>query len=366
MSRSLVVVQQYLSWKGHYKQYFENLFDTKYNYFYASNNHQNYINATWIKSDFDAEAPLTIKSKIKGRFLDSYNVFKSLCKTDAGVIHLIEFEPLAYLLFSHKLSNNRKLIITIHSSDRLYFSSWINNKLSGFQRWLLELALRKAVNSGAYIVTHYECHRESIIDIVGNKFKEQVSVINYPAPSPESSKPKLFNNLNSPKFLIYGQIREDKGIYEFLSDRATERLNITIAGKIVDRRILQFTERENLEIIDKFLTNEEISQLVDEHDFMLLPYPAAYTNGAGTFKDSLAKAMPVVCSSIPIFQEIINEHEVGLMFQNPEDIEKIITDISSESYRLMSEKCLEYAYTYNWEYMKKSYFSLYERLRRLN
>ena len=362
MNQNLIVVQQYLSWKGHYKQYFENLHDSKYQYLYASDKLENYKNAVWIKSDFDAEQPLTIKSKIKGRFFDSFNAFKYLSSAAFDVIHLIEFEPLTYLLFASRFKKTPRLLITIHSSSKLHFSNWINSKLSGFQRGLLNRALKKAIKTGAHIVTHYECHKESIIEVIGETYRERVTVINYPAPKPESDQIKTLKNPGSPHFLIYGQIREDKGIYEFLSGESTQKLNITIAGKIVDRKILEFSERKNLTIIDKFLSDKEISDLVDNHDYMLLPYPIEYTNGAGTFKDSLAKAMPVVCSRIPIFEEIIGKHNVGVTFNTVDEIEDLVKNITKDRYKTLSQNCLNYAFTYNWEYMRDSYFNIYEQL----
>ena len=362
MSQNLVVVQQYLSWKGHYKQYFENLFDLKYSYAYASNKPEQYDNALWIKSDFDSDKPLTIESKIKGRFLDSFNIFKMLSKSNFDIIHLIEFEPLTYLLFANRFRKSPLLIITIHSSDRLHYSSWINNKISGFQRAILNLALRKAINSGAFIVTHYECHKQSILNIIGRDHNDRVKVINYPAPKPEIEKARIFGNAKSPKYLIYGQIREDKGIYEFLKNESTKSLNITIAGKIVDTRVFEFANRSGLTIIDKFLTEEEIKDLTDTHDFMLLPYPIEYTNGAGTFKDSLAKGMPVVCSDISIFREIIDLHNVGFIFKNPDEIVQLSSNLSNEEYVAFSQNCLDYAATYNWKYMKTEYFSLYNKI----
>jgi len=359
MNRKLVIVQQYLSWKGHYRQYFENLHSPAYYLVYASNTLEKYTNAKWIKSDFDSEKPLTIKSKIKGRFLGSFQVFKYLSSSDFDIIHFIEFEPLTYLLFSDKIK--AQLIITIHSSDKLHFSSWINNKLSGLQRWLLDTALRKATGKGAQIVTHYECHKESIVRIIGEGLRDKVRVIQYPAPRPKSARVKVLSQ-DGPRFLIYGQIRDDKGIYEFLSNDSTKELNITIAGKIVDRRVLELSERDRLTIIDKFLSEKEISELIDSHDYMLLPYPIAYTNGAGTFKDSLSMAMPVICSNIDIFREIIDEEKVGLIFENSNDIAGIVKNIKPDDYKIFSQNCLNYANKYNWDYMREEYLKIYEGL----
>lgn len=360
MNKGLVVVQQYLSWKGHYRQYFENLLNSKYNNLYVSDDDEQYENGTWIKSDFDSEKPLTIKSKIQGRFVNSYAAYKALGNSHYRVLHLIEFEPLTYLILRRGFKG-KKVLITIHSSDRLHFHNWISNKISGFQRWLLDLSLRHAVKNKALIITHYQCHKKSIQGIVGDKYHDQVIVVEYPAPKPDSKETKVLKISSSPKFLIYGQIREDKGIFEFLSDESTKDIDITIAGKIVDKRILEFSNRKNLRIVDKFLSSEEISHLVDSHDFMLLPYPTHYTNGAGTFKDSLAKAMPVVCSNIPIFEEIIGKYEVGVLFNHPSEILSKTSKIRPEEYERLSENCLRYALTFDWNYMRDAYFQLYDQ-----
>ncbi|PWJ60380.1 glycosyltransferase involved in cell wall biosynthesis [Dyadobacter jejuensis] len=363
MRKKLVVVQQYLSWKGHYRQYFENLMDWDHYSLYASNDKETYPRSTWIPSSFDADKPLTIWTKIKGRFWDSFRVYKFLGKQDFDVIHFIEFEPLSFLLCSAALLRDKTLVITIHSSDRLHFSSWLNNQLSSFQRWLLETALKKAVKHDAFIVTHYQCHRQRICEIVGPGYEKQVAVIQYPTPLPETLVPRAERDISNPKFLIYGQIREDKGIFEFLSDPATESLNITIAGKVVDTRLHSLPKRRNLTVIDKFLSEEEINELVDSHDYMLLPYPEAYTNGAGTFKDSLAKAMPVVCSNIPIFKEIVDAYGVGIIFSKPSDILPALAIVDEERYGALSKRCLEYAQNFDWKYMRAEYFKIYDQLK---
>lgn len=360
MNKKLVVVQQYLSWKGHYRQYFENLLDSTYYNICSSNQREIYQNGTWLKSEFDANKPLTITQKIKGRFFDSFKAYQLLSRSRYDIVHLLEFEPLCYLLFASKINKHSQLIITIHSSDRLHYNGWLNNKISGFHRFLLTRALKIAVNEGATIVTHYEVHKESLIEILGEAFNDHIKVIEYPAPTPRSEDTKEPLSINTPKFLIYGQIREDKGIYEFLQRDGAKKLNITIAGKIVDRRIFEHSKNPNLTIIDKFLSEEEIDQLVESHDYMLLPYSLNYTNGAGTFKDSLSKGMPVVCSDISIFREIVDKHHVGIIFTSVGDIEAAVAKVDPKIYAELSANCLKYARKYNWEYMRKEYFRLYE------
>ena len=361
INKKLIIVQQFLSWKGHYKQYFENLISADYDYLYCATTSEEYPNATWLKSDFDVNGPLTFSQKIKGRFIDSFKAYRAVGRKNYELIHFIEFEPLTYLLLSGLFTKNQNLLLTIHSADKLLYQNWWHSTLSSLQRKLLNQAIKIVVKRGGHIVNHYKCHRDNILDVIGYQYKNRVFVINYPAPQPKSFNIKTPKDLSNPKFLIYGQIREDKGIYEFLKSSGTEKLQITIAGKILDKRI-HSVSYPHLTILDRFLSDEEVDQLVAEHDFMLLPYPSGYTNGAGTFKDSLSMGLPVVTSNIPIFKEIIDEHQVGLIFESVSDIKNIIGELNNEKYMSLSANCYEYALKYNWAYMKNSYFEIYEKL----
>ncbi|SEI52034.1 Glycosyltransferase involved in cell wall bisynthesis [Dyadobacter koreensis] len=357
IKKKLFIVEQYLSWKGHYRQYFENLISNDFFYIYCSSKKQSYPNSTFLEAE--EKDFRTFTDFIKGRFLDSFKAYSKLVDEKPSVAHLLEFEPFSFFyLLLFKRNHIPLLIITIHSIERMRYANKLKDAISYLQRLVYQYTLRKAAMMGATFVTHYEHHRNQLISLIGNKYVKAIYVINYPCPEVSHNNNQTKNN-STAKFLIYGQIREDKGIFEFLSNSKTLDLNITIAGKIHDPRILNLNH-PNLEIINKFITDEELIDLVRSHSFMLLPYLETYTGGAGTLKDSIAYGLPIVASDIPIFKEVIQRENLGFIFKEVNEI-KAFSDITdSNKYDILKSNCLTYAQKYNWENMRQQYFHLYE------
>jgi glycosyltransferase involved in cell wall biosynthesis len=201
---------------------------------------------------------------------------------------------------------------------------------------------------------HYQTHQKQLEGVLGSD--RNIFVIDYPCPAPKITKPK---ELRGKKLLIYGQIREDKGIYEFLVDERIQRLKITIAGRIVDRRVLTICN-SNYTFINEFLSLEQIHELFAQHDFLLLPYSPTYTGGAGPLKDGFAYATPVICPNWDLFREVVEVYGTGLLYNSPAEIETLLSTINHETYRKLSLNCIKYARENNWETMRSKYFRMYD------
>lgn len=356
----LFIVEQYFSWKGHYKQYFENLLSEKYSYIYCAKIKENYPNSIFLSASYKEGETKSFLNFIKGRLFDSFTTYSHLISQKPVAAHLIEFEPFSFLyLLLFKRKEIPHLIITVHSIDRMNYNNKIKDLISWVQRKVYQYSLRQASSLGATFVTHYKHHKRQLNLLLGENYNSPIVIINYPCP--ERFNNHLQKKSINKRFLIYGQIREDKGIFEFLSNPETQALNITIAGKIHDERILKFNY-PNLKIINKFISEEELPELIDTHSFMLLPYHENYTGGAGTLKDSLSYGLPVIASDIPIFQEIIQGEQVGFIFKSVHDINAFADGINEKDYFALQKKCSDYAQKYNWEYMRNEYFNLYENI----
>lgn len=356
--KKLIVIEQYLSWQGHYKQYFENLVSENYSYVYCSAEKNKYPNSIFISASHENKDNFI--NFVKGRFINSFRAYKKMIELQPEIAHLIEFEPFSFLyLITFNRPKIPLLIITVHSIERMRYANKVKDLISVIQRNVYQYTLRRASSMGATFVTHYKHHQEQLGILLDQKYKNSIHVINYPCPE---GLPSVLNKIHSRnRLLIYGQIREDKGIYEFLLKHETEELDITIAGKIRDERILKFN-RPNLKIIDKFISDEELSNLINSHSFMLLPYQENYTGGAGTLKDSLSHGLPVIASDIPIFREVIQQEHVGLIFKTISDIKAFSNKITQEEYHDLQRNCQIYAKKYNWNYMKREYFKLYDNI----
>lgn len=359
--KKLYIVEQYVSWNGHYRRYFENLISEDYHYIYCSENIEKYPNSTYVAPTYVFEKTKSFVNFMKGRFFDSFRTYNILIDKHPDFAHLVEFEPFsfAYLLLT-KSSKIPPLLITVHSIERLLYSNKIKDLISASQRALYAYTLRKAAKMGAKFTTHYQHHYNQLVALLGERYREAITLIPYPCPSLKVVKASN-QDFNNKKLLIYGTIREDKGIFDFLSQPGTEKLNITIAGPVLDERILSF-KNHNITFINKYFNEEDddMRDLINSHSFMLLPYVKSYTGGSGTLKDSIAFGLPVIASDIPTFREVIQEGQVGYIFKTVGDIISFSDNITAMEYTNMAQNCLKYAQKYNWENMRREYFRLYE------
>ena len=359
MNNNVYIVQPYLSMKGHYRQYFENLLFINYRYVYCDVADRYYKNSFFIKT-YSKDCEKNFLKFILCRLINSYKVYQFLKQQikDNDLIHLIEFEPFNFILFElSTYLKKKKIIITIHSIDSMHYQNKIKNFIALFQRIVYRFGLKLAKRKKYNFVVHYKIHKKQLQKIVGKD--AIINVIEYPSPPIKIDKPKT---LKSKRLLIFGQIREDKGFYEFLSQELSKKLFITIAGKIYDNRINSLKKHVSYKFIDKFIDDEELKKLFFEHDFLLLPYSKKYSGGAGPLKDSFAYGMPVITTNIPIFKEIIDTYRTGFYFNNIYELNTILKRISHKIYLDYSKNCIKYAYNHGWNYMRNEYFKLYKHL----
>jgi glycosyltransferase involved in cell wall biosynthesis len=354
----ILVVQPYLFAKGHFRKYFENLLSENYNYIYCNDRDNHYLKSLWVKSlNIDNEKNFLnfVFSRLFNSLKINYFIWK---KSDTTLlkIHFIEFEPFSFMAYELlTFYRKKKILITIHSIKRMRYKNRFKDLISAFQRMIYYRAVSHANKKGYRFIVHYETHKEQLLKIIKTA---NIEVIDYPCPYPLSEKPLTKGKGN---LLIFGQIREDKGIYDFLKDKKSARLSITIAGRIEDTRILSLN-RQNMNIVNKYLTEAELSNIINDHDFVIFPYDRHYTGGAGTLKDSFSYGKPVICSDIPVFKEIVNAYNTGFIYSDIEDIASFVRSIDDQQYNEMSNNCLTYAKNHNWNTMRESYFRLYDSI----
>jgi glycosyltransferase involved in cell wall biosynthesis len=364
----VIIVQPYLFWKGHYRRYFENLIADRFNYLYCDRKENSIPNSIYLKASvFDLEHSFTgfFLSRILNSFKTAWALMNISFKKSVKKlpVHFIEFEPFSFLFFeSFHCKRKATVVITIHSIERTQFESNLKNFISSVQRWFYRKALRRGLRRGYTFVVHYETHRLQLQSLLGNYVN--VVVNDYPAPELKRSNPKEL--LPTKGLLIYGQIREDKGIYEFLSHPEIKKLRITIAGKILDQRVFSLLTHKSYTFLDRFISDEELSSIMDTHSFLVLPYKLAYTGGAGPLKDAFAFGMPVIGSDIAIFNEILFSLKKGFVYKSYSDIKQFLTSITPEEYHEMSANCLSYAREVTWSRMRLKYFALYKQLEETN
>lgn len=354
-------VQPYHFWEGHFGPYFNNLIveSSRHKFLYCGADKFNYSNVIQLRP-YDNNCEISFWNKIKCRIINNFKVLQYLTKNtkNGDMVHFIEFEPITYLYF-YFFNRNKKLLIiqTIHSIERIKYNSKIKDSISRLQRKIFNIALYKAKKLDTYFVVHYPFHKRQLSELIN---ENKINLIHYPCPILKVSQPKKLRNS---KLLIFGIVREDKGIYEFLETIQNQTsLSVTIAGKIMDKRVNEFKNLSHLKFIDKYLEEQEVDDLFETHDFLVLPYGEKYTGGAGPLKDSFAYGTPVITSTHKVFQDIVKEYNVGLMLDNFNNLDDILKFLHKEDYVIMSKNCMNFSSKYDRDYMKDKYYTLYEQV----
>jgi glycosyltransferase involved in cell wall biosynthesis len=138
--------------------------------------------------------------------------------------------------------------------------------------------------------------------------------------------PPLRERLNQKKLLFFGTIRRNKGLDLLL--KAALQLpagySITVAGYVLEREyfaneVLPLIERVraagvNVEVIERFVTDEEAGTLFRSHGAIVLPYTPQFAAQSGVVFMALAYELPVVASEVGGLRDLLGEFKIGTTF----------------------------------------------------
>lgn len=354
------IIEPYYFWKGHYKKYFENLINNDINnkYVYCNDVNKKISNSFFLKAkclNYEKNFFYFIFSRIINSFIIINYINKNIKNNDSIVF--LEFEPISIIYFIiFNKNKNLQIFQTIHSIERVRFKNIFKDTISLIQRKLFNFSIKLLEkNFKTTFIVHYDYHKLQLEKLLINN--SITRIIDYPSPELKQSESKKLNTKNS--ILLFGLIREDKGIYEFLLQANKLSDKLTIAGKIQDKRVLSLKNKYN--IIDKFLTIKEMDNLFISHDYVIIPYGNNYTGGAGPLKDALSYGTPIICSQHPLFKEILNSNDIGFSYNTIDELIEKLDNISIEKYKLFSQNCLYYAKKNTWDNMKFEYLSLLKK-----
>ncbi|MEQ8688372.1 MAG: glycosyltransferase family 4 protein [Imperialibacter sp.] len=360
----MIVVQQYYFMPGHYRKYADALVHQADHQFVYSSSKDLALPGSVFVHSYEREG-LGAVDFLLTRIINSFRCYKIsvnlLRQNPKAAVHIVELEPMTFMLnFFRNLQ--RIKVVTVHSVRATKSNSVFFNILAAIQKKIFVLSIRSLSSySNCIFVMHSKMHKEELQKIVPKLHEERLKVINYPCDFPKFSKEK---KARSKRLLIFGLLRADKGIYEFLSqftNLTSCDYSVVVAGRLMDKRILEFEGVCNVNIINKYLLQEEVDTLFSASDFVILPYPLSYAGGAGPLKDSFSASTPVCCSKIDLFKEIIEDSKAGLLFDSVAELMKKLNYISKEEYHQMAANAFNYAMRYDWSYMKTKYEELYRQ-----
>jgi glycosyltransferase involved in cell wall biosynthesis len=120
------------------------------------------------------------------------------------------------------------------------------------------------------------------------------------------------------RLLFFGVIRRNKGLRTLL--RAMERLvdcTLTVAGPPEDvcyqqqvRAMIEQMPLGRVELIDRFIEDDEMARLFNQSSLVILPY-SAFAAQSGVLHDALAYGLPVVATDVGALGESVRNWGIG-------------------------------------------------------
>ncbi|MEH6457518.1 MAG: glycosyltransferase [Cocleimonas sp.] len=364
MTKVSYILQPYYSWNGHYKQYYNNLLLGKGVKGVAIGNKEANVNDVQLnlrlkanQGDFFWFSIFRLFNSFAGHFL---LISKLILLKRKFNVHLIEFEPVSFLVFSpfYYLLKINKFIITIHSIEPSCSNNYLKNLIILFQRKIYFFAIG-FVNY--FFNVNFVVHSQYHYSAFKKKYPiSKVSLIEYPSPNILGVNRINPRGSEKIKLLFFGIVRQDKGLFEFMEELnvvGSECFEVRVVGKVQDRRVLKFVMK-GVEFLDFYISDEEMKKEFIDADFLLLPYPSTYAGGAGPLKDAFSFGLPVICKNTPFFNSYNIENNYGIVYDDISEIDlKLPKAIAS--YEKSVQNSIEFAKNNTWEAMRYKYEEIF-------
>lgn len=227
---------------------------------------------------------LTIISRVK-KLLDKLEI-------EHGPLQLYfpAFHPLNHLFLSWVANHNScTSYLTIHDA--------ITHK--GESSRLIEKLQQKGVGLATKVICLTNYVRKQLVAKVG--YEEKIIV--HPHPIIPAGTINILNHTQHPKILFLGRVLKYKGIDNLL--HAIHDLDIgklTIAGRQYQKIKVN---SPRIDVIDRILSDSEISRLLSEHHILVLPYLEA--SQSGVLALGIDAEMVMVISKVGGLQEQLPE-----------------------------------------------------------
>lgn len=299
---------------------------------------------------------------------ESQNAFHKVDRTIdtyTGIISFI-YKSIAFMLTSWQLISEYKLVTSV-----IY--------LPVFHPWNLIIAIWAGIKNIPVVTTIHDYHTHtgeksiviewlqkiqmSISDYVIFLSENQRSLALKVKPS-KASKYKLLlhpplpvkrqQNLNHEKklkFLFLGRIKEYKGyklILEVAQSEQIERITIAGFGDSIH------SDNSKITVINEYLPDDKVSDLLSSYHVLLLPYTEA--SQSGVMMLGMAANIPMIVSDLPGLNEQANKSTCLWISPNTSSLRTAMERLQEDSdlYQTLKDNMK----SYNLDYQKEYYESL--------
>lgn len=217
---------------------------------------------------------------------------------------------------------NRKVIFTIHDG--------VLHK--GEKNWYTQFLNTIRIKAASEFIFLTEFVKNKVYNTYNLKKLFQI----IPHPIIENSYLKPSKNIKPSKNLLFlGRIDKYKGIELLMSTiEGIEQYidSLTIAGSSLYK--VNYIKHPKIKIIDKYLTDKDIGNLLNWADILILPYTEATQSGVITL--GINAELPMICTDVGGFKEQLSNDEAFWCEPNEESIKNTIIEAFSNR-----KKCQE-------------------------
>lgn len=295
-------------------------------------------------------------------FLQALQISK---KKGVGVIHVHVFSYRLIDFFLLVLSRfwGMKVVATVHDVDSLSGES--------------SLTLKKLILS---MFDGVIVHNETSAELLKPHYSKPFSVIphgNYLPFIDYKFTSQAKGTTGNFSILFFGQIKDVKGLDLLLRAIALlkgkgKSLELIVAGRPwkVDANkyldlISELEIQDMVEVNFRYIHDQEVKSFFERADLVVLPYRKIFQSGVLIF--SMSFKIPVLCSNLSSFCEIVKHGENGFLFEN-DNVLSLANEIASimDNPKLAHEAA-ETAFSMvsndlNWEIIGASVLNFYKRI----
>ncbi|WP_044749134.1 glycosyltransferase family 4 protein [Bacillus alveayuensis] len=254
-----------------------------------------------------------------------------------GNVYFLYADSLIPYIFLFSLFFRSKIFITVHWANAVVpiekYRSQIHKVLRHLKFKLFSILAKKV----QIIFVHGDFTKKNIEALYPHA---KVLTIPYGIEENFSRKQDLIQKEkvknNKPKILYFGGMRRDKGV-EKLAQLASispeyHFLIVGHPGEYTKKKILDlFYDLPNVELVLKFVPEEEVKNYFLQSDVLILPYEYYFSGQSGPLTLSTIYRLPVVASNVGDMGHCIQKYNLGIAVENnePFNLKKGIEEVLS-------------------------------------
>ncbi|PWL30933.1 glycosyltransferase family 4 protein [uncultured Roseivirga sp.] len=292
---------------------------------------------------------------------------------DSENYHLLDFEyfsTVLYLMLRPKLL--KRTYLGFHSSD----FEWISGRsiTVNLYKWILKIPLHLLVKKSGGATTHGHFLKQRL-EVNLRLRNNKVHVIPY-----GSDFINLDNHdreLHREKYgvppskvlLLFGVLREDKGIKEVLQhfSSVSDKAHLLIAGAdgdVTGAEVQKWVDYNDLSsritLVNRYFTDSEMEEIFSFADFVVIPYKKYHIAFSGPLSLAVQYSRPVIASDIGEIGAFVKKYNIGHLFECEDWVSFVDeTNIALENLNTFSysfERCQQ---ENSWEAMSRQFIRIY-------